>query len=153
MSGQIPDHLGNVGPGWHNILTVLHDALRFREPKYQVAQLKEKFGGLRLYLENPLIHPNSDELILFAEALCDRTCETCGLPGTASRRSGSANGWIKTLCPEHTRERDMTDAFTAAPDPLPELVTTEPSPGTGTEESSTSHQPEMSSEPASAPRP
>lgn len=149
---QIPDHLENVGPGWHNILDVLHDALRFKVPSYEVTQLKEKFGGLRLYLAGPL-PPEIDELVLFAEALCDKTCEICGLPGTASRRGGRTHGWIKTLCPEHTAERDMTDIFSAAPDPLPELVTTEPSPGTGTEESSTSHRPETSSEPASAPRP
>lgn len=151
MSNQIPEHIENVGPGWHNILLVLHDALRYRNPNYEVTQLKEKFGGLRVYLLGT--SPEMDELVLFAEALCDKTCEICGLPGTASRRGGSATGWITTLCPQHTAERDMTDIFSAAPDPLPELVTTEPSPGTGTEESSTSRRPETSSEPASAPRP
>jgi hypothetical protein len=56
-----------------------------------VAQIKEKFGGLRAYIDN------EDEyicgIIAMAEAMCDITCEDCGSFG--ERRSG---GWIRTLC-------------------------------------------------------
>lgn len=55
------------------------------------AQVKEKFGGLRLYVDN------CDEyvrgVVAMAESMSYRTCEECGNSGT--RRPG---GWIRTLC-------------------------------------------------------
>lgn len=63
----------------------------------KVAQIKEKFGGLRFYVDG------GDEYtygaIAIAESWADRTCETCGAPGT--RRSG---GWVRTLCDTHEAE-------------------------------------------------
>jgi hypothetical protein len=57
----------------------------------RAVQVKEKFGGLRFYVDN------SDEyvrgLISMAEALSYRTCEVCGALGKP--RSG---GWVRTLC-------------------------------------------------------
>jgi hypothetical protein len=54
-------------------------------------QSKEKFGGLRFYVNN------CDEyvrgVIEMTESMSYRTCEYCGLKG--QRRSGP---WIKTLC-------------------------------------------------------
>ena len=63
------------------------------EEKFQVraVQVKEKFGGLRFYVNN------EDEyirgLIAMAESFSFRTCEDCGSPG-----SPRAGGWIRTLC-------------------------------------------------------
>lgn len=55
------------------------------------AQVKEKFGTLRFYIDN------QDDFIAgvvsMAESMSARTCENCGSPGT--RRPG---GWIRTLC-------------------------------------------------------
>lgn len=55
------------------------------------AQVKEKFGGLRFYVNNcdDYVHG----VISMAESMSYRTCESCG--GRGSRRSG---GWIRTLC-------------------------------------------------------
>lgn len=58
------------------------------------AQVKEKFGGLRFYVDNA--SPVHNQLINFAEALSYRTCEACGAPGEAY-----AIGWVRTLCPAH----------------------------------------------------
>ena len=65
----------------------------------QVQQIKEKFGGLRIYLsiEDEYIHG----IINMAEAMAVRTCEVCGAKGTM--RGGS---WLKTLCDEHHKERE-----------------------------------------------
>jgi len=64
-----------------------------------VAQIKEKFGGLRFYYEG------GDEqisgMVRMAEAWASRACEECGAPGTAGGK-----GWIKTLCPTHRAESD-----------------------------------------------
>jgi hypothetical protein len=69
-------------------------------PQVVVAQIKEKFGGLRFYYEG------GDDtiygMVRMAEAWAGNTCETCGKPGR--QREG---GWIKTLCDEHEAERQL----------------------------------------------
>lgn len=64
-----------------------------------LAQVKEKFGGLRFY-----INGGSDEVhnyIDFAEAMSYHTCEECGAPGESRNE-----GWIKVLCDSHHKERE-----------------------------------------------
>jgi len=65
-----------------------------------VAQIKEKFGGLRFYYDG------GDErirgMVQMAEVWADASCEECGAPG--KRRDG---GWIKTLCDHHEAERQQ----------------------------------------------
>ena len=62
-----------------------------------VAQIKEKFGGLRFYYDG------GDEYISGLESMAEswaaRTCETCGDRG--ERRHG---GWVRTLCDKHEAE-------------------------------------------------
>jgi hypothetical protein len=62
-----------------------------------VAQIKEKFGGLRFYYQG------GDDIIAgmvrMAEAWADRSCEDCGNPG--KQRGG---GWVRTLCDDHEAE-------------------------------------------------
>jgi len=103
-----------VGPGWWPILESLCERINSHVEwkqnqleKYQrgegcpdvvVAQIKEKFGGLRFYYDG-----GDDEvsgMVRMAEAWADHSCEECGKPG--KRRDG---GWIKTLCDEHEAER------------------------------------------------
>lgn len=67
-------------------------------PQVVVAQIKEKFGGLRFYYEGGDTYIRG--LVSMAEAWAANACETCGAPGKS--RSG---GWIKTLCDEHEAER------------------------------------------------
>lgn len=63
----------------------------------EVAQIKEKFGGLRFY------YNGGDEaisgMVRMAESWASIACEECGAIGT--RRSG---GWIRTLCDHHEAE-------------------------------------------------
>jgi hypothetical protein len=40
-------------------------------------------------------------MVRMAEAWADKSCETCGAPGTSGGK-----GWIKTLCPTHRTEAD-----------------------------------------------
>jgi hypothetical protein len=59
-----------------------------------VVQVKEKYGGLRFY-----VNAATEEqwaYIAFAEAMSYHTCEICGDKGKASR-----GGWIQTRCKEH----------------------------------------------------
>ncbi len=57
----------------------------------QVAQVKEKFGLLRIYIDNT--DEYIDGLVSMAESISAITCEDCGLPG--EMRDG---GWLRTLC-------------------------------------------------------
>ena len=63
----------------------------------RVAQIKEKFGGLRFYYDGGDDHISG--MVRMAEAWAGQTCETCGDKG--KQRSG---GWIRTLCDKHEAE-------------------------------------------------
>ena len=69
-------------------------------PQVTVAQIKEKFGGLRFYYDGGDEHING--MVRMAEAWADASWEECGSPG--KRRDG---GWIKTLCDHHEAERQQ----------------------------------------------
>ena len=68
-----------------------------------IAQIKEKFGGLRFYYDG------GDDtvygMVRMAESWAGRSCEECGAPG---KRTGE--GWIKTLCGFHIAEREALRA-------------------------------------------
>ena len=100
-----------MGAGWENLLRELLQAIEDllpAESNFKVAQIKEKFGGLRFYIE-PVgvpreIRTKIQRLIDFTEGLSFVTCEVCGSRGEPGPGS-SPHGWIKTLCPEHVEER------------------------------------------------
>lgn len=68
-------------------------------PQVVVAQIKEKFGGLRFYYDGG--DDRVRGMVSMAESWADKSCETCGSPGTSGGK-----GWIKTLCPVHRAEAD-----------------------------------------------
>lgn len=102
-----------VGAGWWPILESLcaniqsHiDWKNEQKEKYgrgegctqvTVAQIKEKFGGLRFYYDGG--DSEIRGMVRMAEAWADASCEDCGVPG--KRRGG---GWIRTLCDFHEEE-------------------------------------------------
>jgi hypothetical protein len=61
-----------------------------------LAQVKEKFGGLRVYLNKST--PYIDGAIAFAEALSFHICEECGAPGELRLTS-----YHRTLCNRHSK--------------------------------------------------
>ncbi len=67
-------------------------------PQVVAVQVKEKFGGLRFYVDRS--DSVVDALISMAESMSYRTCEVCGSPGKS--RNG---GWIRTLCDTHAAEQ------------------------------------------------
>jgi len=91
-----------VGDGWYDILDALcwsiqnHIDYKQREnPEYkqvEYAQIKEKFGGLRVYTDgnDETVHA----LIGLAESMANRTCEGCGKKG----KNRSWGGWYMTYC-------------------------------------------------------
>ena len=108
------------GDGWYDIIDSLCASIQnhinnkryqFREmsqedfdEEHQVvaAQVKEKFGGLRFYVDG------GDDwvygAISMAESISYRTCEVCGAPGKTR-----GTGWVRTTCDEHTKPAASTD--------------------------------------------
>jgi hypothetical protein len=93
-----------VGPGWYPLVKeLILDLINLGWDK-QVCQVKEKFGGLRFY-----INSGSDEVhkrISKAENDSYEICEVTGKPG----KLRNDIGWYTTLCDEEyekiKRKRD-----------------------------------------------
>ena len=112
------------GDGWYNIIEAAcrniqnHvDWKRKQEPYASMshdefdeihqpiaAQVKEKFGTLRFYVDNS--NREVSGAIVLAELMSGRTCEYSGSPGTPRR-----GGWVKTLCDacESNKTKRRTD--------------------------------------------
>jgi len=92
-----------VGDGWYNIMNVLCwtiqnyvDYQQRKDPEYKQVeffQIKEKFGGLRVYTSGADEVVNN--LIIFAENMANVTCEQCGNPGKIRY-----TGWNTCRCDE-----------------------------------------------------
>lgn len=93
-----------VGEGWYDLVHPVVE--KADEEGAEIFQVKEKFGGLRIYIKD---HDEmSDELenmIAEAESKSLKTCEECGGSGSLV----GVGGWIKTLCPSchHKFEQDL----------------------------------------------
>lgn len=74
-----------------------------------IVQVKEKFGGLRFYIDGGTHDHNI--AIGFAEYMAARTCEVCGAPGESIN-----SDWIRTLCPEHAKQQNT--AGTTSPEKI-----------------------------------
>ena len=88
-----------VDTGWFPLIKDLIEDLIELGWNKQVCQVKEKFGGLRFY-----INSGSNEIykrISEAEKLSYKTCETCGQVGELR----TDIGWYITLCDEHYTEK------------------------------------------------
>lgn len=85
-----------VGSGWFPIIYEACKKLAIIQKDtgvtIQIRQVKEKFGGLRLYLSGP---EEAFDIEDEAEEKSMTTCEACGDPGKQHN-----HGWITTLCEE-----------------------------------------------------
>jgi hypothetical protein len=100
-----PAHVaGGVGDGWFDLISEACDRIeveldKLPEPGFlHFFDLKEKFGTLRWSASCP--NDTIMDIIDEAEEKSYGICEECGKPGTQTD-----DGWIRTLCPEHTAER------------------------------------------------
>jgi hypothetical protein len=89
---------------------------RYVSPVFRFDQIKEKYGGLRMYysISQPVdprherfVQSSIDRrydyirgyvsgIISYSEDLSEKVCEVCGQPGALS-----GHGWYSTLCPAH----------------------------------------------------
>ena len=85
------------GDGWFDLINELCEKIEdynndIQEDSYVIAeQVKEKFGGLRFYVNRP---KDVDDWVDEAEDKSFKTCEYCGKPGEID----NSKAWSKTLC-------------------------------------------------------
>jgi len=83
--------------GWFDLIYELSKKITELDPegKVEAVQVKEKFGGLRFYINGAPreIH----DLIAKYEKKSYQTCEACGAKG----KSRPDLGWVRTLCNKH----------------------------------------------------
>ena len=93
----------DVDEGWYQIVVDCSKEIDTIYPHYKILQIKQKFGGLRFYLDIYGDATNEQrnqvyEVIRKYEKLALQTCEATGLRGVAMK---SPHGWLKILNPEY----------------------------------------------------
>jgi hypothetical protein len=74
----------SCGNGWKEIIRNTDEKLKYIDPEYKIAQIKEKFGGLRYYFDvsfesyDDVRREIMDDVVRAAEHEASRTCELCG---------------------------------------------------------------------------
>lgn len=96
--------------GWWNLIDVVASQIESLGKPVKAEQVKEKFGGIRIYFsietvdENEIynLHDIVQSKISVVEALSYRICELCGAPGQTTNSGGY---WLKTVCEECDAKR------------------------------------------------
>mgnify|MGYP007079332971 FL=1 len=118
----VQGHLFSCHQGWFGILERLfgeiEHILKDGDPsRFQLRQVKEKLGGLRVYWRYGSLEKTADGesvrdtdirdrimlAVFSAEARSERTCEVCGKPGHMRVQSG----WYATRCDEHGADMEV----------------------------------------------
>ena len=85
------------GDGWLRLIDRALGSMKQRNSDFQIRQIKEKFGALRIYTDIS----NDDEFVWgikdMAESISTTICEECGDSGRVSYKSG----WTRTRCEKH----------------------------------------------------
>lgn len=98
-----PIQLGfEVAKGWQPIVEEAAQKIEALNTDVACVQVKEKFGGLRIYTD--YIIDEVVEIIREAEKKAECTCEFCGAPGTLRQVR-----WWKTLCDSCNENRYKKD--------------------------------------------
>lgn len=99
----------SVGAGWHPLIEELYALLEERNFPVKVIQVKEKFGGLRVYTS--IYDKDIEDKIVELSLRSHHICETCGEPGETRKTSVGCGetrktpaGWLVTVCPQHGKD-------------------------------------------------
>jgi antirestriction protein ArdC len=94
------------GAGWKDIIDRTHEKLKYIDPDYKIAQIKEKFGGLRYYFDPSFDYGSiqvdiMDDIVRAAEYEASITCELCGACGWGKEVELRIDrGYYYTYCKE-----------------------------------------------------
>ena len=86
------------GDGWYKIIDhccrmIQYDIDHNKKEQVVAVQVKEKFGGLRFYVDGA--NEKAYDIIRFFESLSYRICEKCG---KSDAKTESKEHWIRTRC-------------------------------------------------------
>lgn len=87
----------SVSPGWYPLIKELIEKLIAVGWDKKVTQVKEKFGGLRFYIQTG--NEQIWDIIQEYEEKSLHICEVCGKEGSLR----TDRNWITTLCDEHSK--------------------------------------------------
>ena len=91
--------LTSVGKGWASLVNRVFDKLETIKGSIKIVQVKEKWGGLRIYTDYS--NKELDKVIYDAEKESLEICEVCGQPGKLRGKT-----WYYTSCDEHIKPGD-----------------------------------------------
>jgi len=99
----------SVDEGWYQIIIDCDNELTQIDPGYKILQIKEKFGGLRYYIQSSDRATSETEekmeaVIRKYEEIASRTCEVTGKPGVLMK---ATSGRYKTLSPEYDSSKEF----------------------------------------------
>lgn len=92
----LEEALTAVGKGWAPLIHRVYNAREALGTPVGIIQIKEKFGGLRVYTE--YYHDELERVIIEVGRESFTICEKCGNLGTLCKHS---DGTYKTFCGEH----------------------------------------------------
>jgi hypothetical protein len=78
-----------IGDGWLELAADAIKEIGRIDPDVRVAQVKEKFGSLRIALNAPST-PEIQSIIMRAQELAGKTCTVCGNVGTLGLVDGTS---------------------------------------------------------------
>lgn len=88
-----------VDNGWLGLIKELIEESIKLGWNRQICQVKEKFGGLRFYINDA-----PEEVWKLIREVEGRSCETCEVCGETGKLRSI--GWWKTLCDKHNEEKN-----------------------------------------------
>lgn len=103
----VADHSGvfdaakyvDVGVGWLPLVRDFVAEALPHDPSLSVFELKEKWGGLRIWCDTPVLAARLAKGK--AEIKSSLVCEVCGEPGYVRRPPPGRNAWWRCRCDEH----------------------------------------------------
>lgn len=93
-----------VGKGWEHLVRRVYNAKIGMGVSLGIIQVKEKYGGLRIYTEYYM--KEIEDVIREVGEESFTVCEECGNTGTLVKR----NGWYRTRCETHMGEYVPVDS-------------------------------------------
>lgn len=86
--------------GWVDIVKEALKNAKALDPNLKVTQIKEKFGGLRLYVDSD--DPMVNRIVADTEKKSMKVCQKCSAPGEHQ----TVRGWYVTMCETCKKERE-----------------------------------------------
>ena len=108
----------SCGDGWKEIIRNTDEKLKYIDPDYTIAQIKEKFGGLRYYYDqsfdsyDDIRREIMDDIVRAAEYEASRTCELCGANKSSDKVEIRLHkywyfGYCQSCADKHIAEREL----------------------------------------------